>query len=264
MTSPVVTSGTTYFVTVTSPGGTSQTTTSDFNPSVPTFTYSPATPSVSSLVGTTSGTITGGDTVTILGTGFWSAPNNPQFPTQVFFCPTVGGSCTPGSVISVTAPATGSAVSTMTALTPAVSASGTYYVQVESYNLYSPLTTNAEFTYNVHVPIVISLSTQPASTPASGGAGTPLTISGANFLTGSTVGFCPTAQYNSGSSTCSVSLTAATIVPPVKPTQITVTVPTMTNGTYYPIVTLPSGYLNSPFNASQAYNQPADTFTYTG
>ena len=265
-TSPIVTAGTTYFVTVKSPGGTSQTTTSDYDPSPPpTFTYNPAPPNVTGLVGTTSGTITGGDTVTIQGTGFWSAVNNPQIPTQVFFCPTGGGSCTAGSVVSVTLPATGSTLSTMTALTPAVSTAGTYYVQVESYNLYSALPNpNAIFTYNVHVPIVISLSTQPASSPASGGAGTTLTITGANFLAGSTVGFCPTAQYNSGSSTCSASLIAATIVPPVTPTQITVTVPTMTDGTYYPIVTLPAGYLTSPFNASQAYNQPADTFTYTG
>jgi hypothetical protein len=264
VTSPVVTSGTTYYVTVTTPGGTSQTTTSDYNPSVPTFTYNPVQPTVTGLVGTTSGTITGGDTVTIQGTGFWNAANNPQIPAQVSFCPTVGGSCTFGSVITVTPPPNGSTTSTMTALTPAVSASGTYYVQVESYNLSSPLTANAEFTYTVHVPIVISLSTQPASSPASGGAGTTLTITGANFLTGSTVGFCPTAQYNSGTSLCSVGLTAATVVPPVAPTQISVTVPTMTDGTYYPIVTLPSGYLTSPFNASQAYNQPADTFTYTG
>ena len=138
------------------------------------------------------GSITGGTAVTIQGTGFWSDPNSPQFPTQVFFCPTGGGSCTAGSVLSVTSPATGSTVDTMNALTPAVSSctnsSGCpYYVQVESYNLYSTQT-NVTFTYTVHVPIVISMS------PTSGVAANPLTITGANFLTGSTVGFCPTGE----------------------------------------------------------------------
>ena len=50
---------------------------------------------------------------------------------------------------------------------------------------------------------------------------------------------------------------------PLTSTQITVWCPFNAGGTYYPIVTLPSGYLSSPFNASQAYNQPADTFAHT-
>jgi hypothetical protein len=254
VTSPVVTSGTAYYVTVTTPGGTSQTVANDSNAFVPTFTYAPVTPVVNDLAGTSAGTITGGDTVTIQGTGFWS---DAQFPLQVLFCPTGGGTCSTASVLSVTSPPTGSTIGTVNALTPAVNASGTYYVQVLSYNLESAATSNAEFTYTVHVPLVIALSV------SSGVSGNPLTITGANFLTGSTVGFCPTASYNTSSSTCSVSQTAATVVPPVNATQITIAVPTMAAGTYYPIVTLPSGYLSSPFNASQAYNQPADTFTYT-
>ncbi len=77
VTSPPVTIGKAYFVTVTTPGGTSQTApTSSF---VPTFTYSPVAPTVTGLVGTTAGSITGNTLVTIQGTGFWNAPNN-TFP----------------------------------------------------------------------------------------------------------------------------------------------------------------------------------------
>ena len=54
------------------------------------------TPTVTGLVGTAAGSITGNTTVTIQGTGFWNAPNG-QFPAQVFFCPTGGGSCLSGS-----------------------------------------------------------------------------------------------------------------------------------------------------------------------
>ncbi len=253
VTSPVVTSGTAYFVEVTTPGGTSQT--SPFSSFVPTFTYSPVAPSLIASTGTSAGTITGGDTVTVTGTGFWSTANSPQFPVQIFFCPTGGGSCTKGSVLSVTGPPSGSTADTLTALTPAVSASGTYFIQVESYNLSSALTSSVEFTYNVHVPLVISLSA------SSGATGSALTITGANFLTGSTVGFCPTANYNNNA--CSGSMTGATIASPITSTQITISVPAVAAGNYYPIITLPNGYLSTPFNASQAYNQPADTFAHT-
>jgi hypothetical protein len=253
VTSPVVIAGTAYFVEVTMPQGTSQT--SPASAFVPTFTYSPVTPTVTASVGTSAGTITGGDTVTIQGTGFWSTSSDPQFPVQVLFCPTTGGSCTKGSLLAVTPPPTGSTTATLTALTPAVSASGTYYIQVESYNLLSALNSSVEFTYNVHVPLVISLSS------SSGVTGSALTITGANFLTGSTVGFCPVANYSNNA--CSSSLTAAAIASPITSTSITISVPSMSAGSYYPIVTLPSGYLSAPFNASQAYNQPADTFSHT-
>ena len=251
--SPVVISGTAYFVEVTTSGGTSQT--SPTSSYVPTFTYSPVRPTVTANVGTSAGTITGGDTVTVQGTGFWSTASSPQYPVLVSFCPTGGGPCTQGSLLSVTPPPSGSTTDTVTALTPAVSASGTYYIEVQSYTYTSPPNPSVEFTYNVHVPLVISLSA------SSGGTGSPLTITGANFLTGSTVGFCPVANYNNNA--CSGSMTNATIASPITSTQITVSVPAMAAGNYYPIVTLPSGYLSSPFNASQAYNQPADTFAHT-
>ena len=161
----------------------------------------------------------------------------------------------------------------MNALTPTVSAAGSYYVQVEVNGVYSvqtPVPNTATytgtipplvFTYTVQAPLIVSLSTTPPTNPTSGGTGTSLTITGANFLTGSTVGFCPTADYNFTNFTCTVAQTAATVVPPITATQIVVSVPTLAAGTYYPIVTLPSAYSSTP--PSQPYNEPADIFTHT-
>ena len=74
-------------MTVTTPGGTSQTALNDYTNFVPTFTYSPAAPTVSGLTGSNQGSITGNTLITIQGTGFWNAPKN-AFPAQAFLCPT--------------------------------------------------------------------------------------------------------------------------------------------------------------------------------
>lgn len=265
VTSPAVTVGKAYFVTVTTPGGTSQTAPNDYTSSfVPTFTYSPVAPTVTGLSGTTAGSITGNTLVTIQGTGFWNAPNN-TFPAQAFLCPTGGGTpvsttkCSgglSGSVVSISPPPSGSTTFTMTALTPAVSAAGTYFVQVEVFNVYS-VQTSAVFTYTVQAPLVVSL------TPSSGVSGTSVTIAGANFLMGSTVGFCAETNGNPTNASCptNTSLQTMATVASLTATQIIISVPTLAVGTYYPIVTLPSAYSSTP--PSQPYNEPADIFTYT-
>ena len=268
---PAVVSGAFYFVTVTTPSGTSA-----FSA---VFTYNPVRPVVAGLGGSvTGGSVTGGNTVTIEGTNFW-APNS-GFPVQVFFCPTVGGSCiaspsntTNGVVVSP--PQSGSQYATITAQSPAVGPSGvgTYDVQVEVDNLYSTLTSVAAsgsglaapvFTYSVLVPIITSVTPQ---TPVAPGAS--IAIDGYNFVNGVTVGFCQqtnTAPYyntncvNSGG-TAGGSPVAVT---PVSTTQIVVTVPNLggASGTvYFPIVALPpySG-ADQPGNP---YNEPADEFTYS-
>jgi hypothetical protein len=264
VTTPSITVGNAYFVTVTTPGGTSQTAPNDYTNFVPTFTYSPAAPTVSGLTGSNQGSITGNTLITIQGTGFWNAPKN-AFPAQVFLCPTgatpIGSrECTGGisaSVVNIIPPPANSATFTMTALTPAVSAAGSYFVQVEVFNVYSTQT-SATFTYSVQVPLIVSLN------PLNGTTGNQLTITGANFLTGSTVAFCPTAKYNFTNFSCSVTPTAATVsgTPATTATQIVVSVPALPAGTYYPIVTLPSPTYNA-IPSSQPYNQPADTFTHS-
>ena len=266
--SPAITIGRAYFVTVTTPSGTSQTAPNDYTSSfVPTFTYSPVAPTVTGLSGTTAGSITGNTLVTIQGTGFWNAPNN-TFPAQAFFCPTGGGApvssakCSgglAGSVVNIFPPASGSTTFTMTALSPALpqgSTAGTYYLQVEVFNVYS-VQTSAVFTYTVQAPLVVSLN------PLSGATGTSVTISGANFLTNSTVGFCAETNGNPTNANCptNTSLQTMATVVSLTATQIIISIPTMAAGTYYPIVTLPSAYNSTP--PSQPYNEPSDIFTHT-
>jgi len=256
--SPAISKGLKYTVTVTTPGGTSQTSTNDFTNYVPTFTYTPVTPTVISLAGNVNGgNITGGTPATILGTSFWTSADNSN-PAQVFFCPQSSGSCIAGTVQGITAPTTSSppcsvtsptSCYTMTALSPAVSSAGTYYIQVQSYGQNSTQT-NVTFVYAVQVPLVTSLS------PSSGATGSTLTINGTNFLAGATVGFCATGNINWASYTCNTATTAGTVVT-VAPNAITLTVPALSAGTYVPIVTV------SGADPSQPYDQPSDIFTHT-
>ncbi len=272
VTSPTVQAGTTYFVTVTTPGGTSAYSA--------VFTYSATTPPVvAGLAGAvTGGSVTGGNTVSIEGTGFWSP--NSNFPAQVFFCPvTGGGACiaspsNANSGITVSPPQSGSPYETITALSPLVGPNGTgqYYIQVEVDNLFSALTASAApnsglsppvFTYSVLVPIITSVTPAPPTAVATGGT---ITINGFNFVSGVTVGFCPvtgTAPYydtncvgpGAGGNNQTTNFTI------VSTTQIVATVPTsLAAGTYYPIVA------SAPYTGSSQpanpYNEPADQFVY--
>jgi hypothetical protein len=250
---PAVSSGFAYFLTVSTPGGTSQTVANDSTPYVPTFTFTAVTPTISGIEGSASGPITGNSPVIIQGTGFLGTPS---FPAEVFFCPNTSGTgCVAGTVVSIAAPPSGSTTYTLNALTPAVSTAAAYYIQVESYNLYSSLTSPVPptWTYGVEPPIITSLS------PSSGPAGTALTISGANFLANSTVAFCPVANWNTNSQSCTSTPTPGTVAS-LTVTQINVAVPSLSAGQYYPIVSLPMQY-NAP--SSQPYNEPADIFTVT-
>jgi hypothetical protein len=269
VTSPSVIMGSTYFVTVTTPSGTSA-----FS-SV--FTYNPVQPVVAGLSGAvTGGSVTGGSTVTIEGTGFWSASSGS--PALVYFCPTGGGGCTPSpsNATSGVVTTSGSPYESITALSPPVgpSGQGTYYVQVVVNNQSSALTNQAAsgsglsapvFTYNVLVPIVTSVTPAPPATVAVGGS---ITINGYNFVTGVTVGFCAVTNTTPYYSTSCVGpglggqfqTTNFTIV---TTTQIVVNVPSsLTAGTsYYPIVGV------SPYTGAvqpgYPYNEPADEFIYS-
>lgn len=268
VTSPVVLTGTTYFVTVTTPGGTSA-----FSA---VFTYNPATPVVAGLSGAvTGGSVTGDNTVTIEGTGFWSASS--ANPAQVFFCPTGGGSCTasPSNATSGVVVSGGSPYETITALSPTVgpNGQGTYYLEVEVNGLTSALTSQAApgsglsapiFTYSILVPIVTGVSPAPPTAVAVGGS---ITISGYNFVTGVTVGFCAvttSSPYYSpscvGSGEAGQSQTTQFTIPST--TQIIVTVPSsLAAGTYYPIVGLPP-YTGAD-QPGDPYNEPSDEFVYS-
>jgi hypothetical protein len=267
---PTVVSGSTYFVTVTTPGGTSPySPASPYSP--PVFTYQAGTPVVTGLTGSvTGGPVTGGSTVTIQGTGFWGSST---VPAQVFFCPTTGGSCSasPSNTsagVTVTPPS-GSTPAEITAQSPAVGPTGvgTYDVQVEVNNVYSALTSSAQFTYALFVPVVTSVTPQTPVAP-----GGSITINGYNFVTGIYIGYCQqtgTSPYYSSSCTGAGGNAGGspTLVPTqdiVSTNQIVVPVPSgLGAGVYYPIVAYGTAPWSSPDPGSPGnpYAEAGDEFT---
>jgi hypothetical protein len=262
VTTPAVTEGTDYFVTVTTPGGTSAYVPTPGSTSYNDLQYTTFQPKVQQISGPNEtngvpqGTITGGSTITITGTGFFQTSN---FPVQVWFWQS--GTKVAAQNVEV------NSGTNISASSPAVTSIGNWYVQVQTRGGTSANVTDY-FNYSAQVPLVISLS------PSSGGPSTKptpvssITITGSNFLTGTnttTVAFCLTTSWNAPNGPCNTSVAAAQ--PSVtSASTLTVTIPTGTKGlvkgsTYYPIVTTTvagTGY------TSQPYNLPADIFTYTG
>jgi len=257
-----VTSGTDYFVTVTTPGGTSAYVPTVGNTNLDDLQYTTVAPVVTGIAGSLGngvpgGSITGGTTITVSGSGFWSATN---FATQVIFCaasPCTGGNKFQGGNVKVLSNGSVSATS------PAVSTPGTYYVQVATLGGTSANTLDT-FNYVVQVPIIISLSATNGTCPAANGVcsvghGTQLTITGGNFLPNSTVAF----YLDSGGNQSGPAIPAGA---PAITSQgsMTVTIPSsgLTTGSqYFPVITLPSQYGSL---TSQPYNEPADIIKYTG
>ena len=260
VTVPPVTSGIDYFVTVTTPGGTSAYQAPSSGP-YNFLAYTPVTPIVTSISGGTAGSITGGTTVTINGPtngsgGFYSAPN---FQVQVLFCtalPCITTGSNPTAFLASHVQILSS--STMTALSPQVNAPSSatlnYFVQVDTIGGSSTNTTDT-FDYGLQVPIIFSLS------PIIGGSGTAMTINGFNFLPNSTVGWVPVSA-NDGTATPTNVVAATTNT---TGTQIKVTVPTLptTNTTYIPVIMDPSPYTPPTYPWSQPYNESADEFAFT-
>ena len=163
VTVPPVTSGIDYFVTVTTPGGTSAYQAPNSGP-YNYVAYTPVTPIVASISGATAGSITGGTTVTINGPangsgGFYSAPN---FQAQVLFCtalPCITTGANPTAFLASHVQVISS--STMTALSPQVNAPSSatlnYFVQVDTIGG-SSINTTDSFDYGLQVPIIFSLS----------------------------------------------------------------------------------------------------------
>jgi hypothetical protein len=252
---PSVTSGPYYFVTVTTPGGTSAYQTAPTGGTYVSFSYTPVPPTVTNISGTTAGAITGGTLITVNGTGFYSVAN---FAAQVVFCDPSAPPCTITGANPTGFLASDVEVSSsneITALSPSVNISGCYYVEVNTVGGSSGgsaggpnCTAPDDFNYSVQVPIIFSLS------PTSGPTGTQLTINGYNFVPGSQVGWV--LASNSGANPTSLS-TPSTITQ----TQIIVNVPTLTKAVYIPVIVDPSaGYGGLE---SQPYLEAPDEFTHT-
>ncbi len=252
LTTPSVTSGTDYFVTVTTPGGTSAYLPTGAGPDLDdlqyTTSYQPTVTSISGpneSGGVPQGSITGGSTITINGTGFYN--NTLNFAAQVWFCQ---ASCNTAATKAQASNVDVLSSTQITAASPAVTTAGNWYVQVRTVGGVSANTSDV-FSYGVQVPLIISLS------PSSGGPNTQLVLTGSNFLTGSQVTLY--LDQNGAASGSAIS-TSETVT---SPTSITVTIPTTgltVNSSYFPVVTLPAA--NGSL-ASQPYNEPNDIFKYT-
>jgi hypothetical protein len=141
----------------------------------------------------------------------------------------------------------------LTAVTPAVTAPGNWYVQVDTIGGNSTQPPTLDFNYGVQVPIIINLS------PSSGAAGTQINITGSNFLTGSTAAFYLDQNGSQSGSAINASATVNS------PTSMTVTVPNSgltANSQYFPVITLPTIQGYSGPTSSQPYNEPSDIFTF--
>jgi hypothetical protein len=230
---PAVITGTTYFVTVTTPTGTSSACTSSqnnapINPSNPsggacfvfTYTTSNVVPVVSSLSvshqSPPQGTNNGGDLITISGSNFYAG-------AQVNFIPEGSGSTQSATDIIVSS--TGKQI---TAVTPPVIA-GTYYlVQVVTAGGASSTssTSTVQYTYDLPVPVVSGVGPNSANTSTSyvATAGSPLAVVGTSFFSGASVQFQPiTGGSCSSYSYGTVSTSTLTVN---SPSSITMTVPT--------------------------------------
>ncbi len=257
---PAVTSGPYYFVTVTTPSGTSAYQNAG---NYIEFTYTVAAPTVSAIgiSGGSGGPITGGTLINVTGTNFYSVPN---FATAVTLCTalpcTTGGSGANGyaaTSVHVTSS------TSLTAISPSVpnpsSGSLTYFVQVSTIGG-SSTTTSDTYVYGLQVPIIFSL------TPTQGPAGTVVTISGYNFMPNSQVGWVQVSANDQSATPTNVGPATYNPASGSAPATLTVTVPSLpTVNTYYiPVIEDPSPY--TPANGypySQPYNQPADEFYFT-
>jgi hypothetical protein len=241
--SPAVTAGTTYFVTVTTPTGTSAACVAAGTCYVFTYTTSGILPTVSGLTvsheSPPQGTTDGDDLITITGTGFYGAP-------QVNFIPEGAGTTVPATDVLVTPPSTSVAAGTqITAVTPGVIA-GTYYL-VQVVTSAGASSTSAvgtvQYTYDLPAPIVSGIGASASTTNSSYVAATgPLAIVGTSFFTGATVQFqpvnntsCPSYQYGT------VTDSSLTINSPTLITDTTLPSGLSTNCTYVIVVNTTGG-----------------------
>ncbi len=222
VTTPSVTAGTTYFVTVTSPSGTSA------YSSNAVFTFTSVVPSVTSLGSGPTGSTAGGTAITITGNGGFFSGAVVEFveqsdPSVEFPSPSV----------------TVNSSASITAVAPAVTSPGAYYVTVSiPSGLASPTTyTSAQsqvFTYSTLVPTVSGVTANYG--PVAGG--TSVTINGTGFVIGATV----TLIAESSGVPNPLLTFSATNVTVTGPTTITATTPPVTTATtYFVTVTIPTG-----------------------
>jgi hypothetical protein len=214
---PAVIEGTTYFVTVTTPGGTSA--------QGPVFTYQSVAPTITGISQNT-GATTGGTSVTIAGAGFVSG-TTVNFVQQ-------GNS-------QVSLPATYVKVNgstSITAVSPAITTGIGYFVTVTTPG---GTVTGPLFTYSLVYPTVWSVS--PTSGSHSGT--TPVTITGTGFINGAIVDLVADSNGTPGLvvATSSAVVVSASTITTVEPAEATGT-------SYFVQVSIPTGNLLAPYYTS--------------
>ena len=236
-TAPAVVEGVTYYVTVTTLKGTSAQTSSAI------FTYTSVAPVITGISPSV-GSIAGGNSITISGSAF---VNNVlvKFVQESGGTPVSGGvtvSCHVGlppcqvNVLSST---------TMTVVSPGIVTGTTYFITVTTPYGLSPTSANDVFTFSPLVPTVSSVS--PNAGPDAGG--TSIVITGTGFVNGASVSFIKQSTGCGGFGAIS-----ANNVTVVGSQTITATSPAVSAAApYYVYVTTPSG-------PSSCY----PVFTYTG
>jgi hypothetical protein len=253
---PAVTEGSTYYVTVTTPTGTSAYSANDV------FTYQPVAPTVTGI-SPNSGLIGGGNAVTITGSGFLNGAtiNFVEESNGTPVSPTVS---VPAAYVSVTAS------SSITTVSPPVPATETYFVTVTTSDgtsipgavcpSYPPPTGTPcdTFQYGMLTPTISSI------TPTSGSllGGTSVTVTGVGFVSGNTVTFVQfqglTSSGNPITNGYSVNASSVTVNESgvTGTSTMTVVAPAVSSaGTYYVDVTTSQG--------TSAYSGASDVFTYS-
>ena len=229
VTAPAIVEGSTYFVTVTTLKGTAAYGPNDV------FTYTPVAPVVSSISPHT-GSIAGGTSVTIHGSGFLNG-------AVVRFVQESGG--TPGGAVLSGAFVNVLSSTTMTVVSPGVTSGTTYFITVHTPSGTSPTGAGDVFTFSPLVPTLSAIT--PNAGPDTGG--TSFVLTGTGFVNGATVSFVKQTSGCGSSNTL-----GATGVTVVSSTTITGSTPSVSAGApYYVYVTTPSG-------SSSCY----PVFTYTG
>jgi large repetitive protein len=194
---PCVVEGSTYFVTVSTPTGTSA--------DGQVYTFTTGTPQITAVTSTPAssplgGPSTGGTAVTITG-------NNFVIGDAVNFVQESGGQPVQnGAVVgatSVTVSRTGANTVEITALAPPIAIGSTYFVSVASpHNGSAANGSGNVFTYQTVVPTVNIIS------PTSGNSSTSISIYGTGFQSDAVVSFVP---ESNGQPTGGTTLTASSV-----------------------------------------------------
>lgn len=264
--------GSTYFVTVTTPTGTSPYKSAAASAFM-TFTYtdspSSSAPTVTSIT-PNSGPTSGGTNVVIDGTNFLDPCSAGESPTV--------GSCSSVTFVDESNPAnsfaatdaelrTGSGITAgteMTVVSPGIIADSKYYVEVTTPAGTSATGTADVFTYSPLWPEVTGVNPTSGVGPTST-TSSQITVSGENFYTGDSVFFV---EDDSGTANTNNSYTvnnsSQTNVVVESPTQLTVNLPQTNGGVYFIEVCYPSsGTCNSPTSSTAEISEPETSAVFS-